>query len=104
MRRVFWAAVWLAIVLVAIKAYYLGIPVALALTDVGNYSRSLAAISYGDVLFAVFNTVTYVEHAELTATSEVVALVIRPGYRLGGPLLRPAQVVVRPPVGVQLVE
>ena len=25
-RRVFWAAVWLAIVLVAIKAYYLGIP------------------------------------------------------------------------------
>jgi lipoteichoic acid synthase len=51
-RRVFWAAVWLAIVLVAIKAYYLGIPVALALTDIGNYSRSLAAISYGDVLFA----------------------------------------------------
>jgi magnesium transporter len=27
---------------------------------------------YGDVLFAVFNTVTYVEHTELTATSEVV--------------------------------
>ncbi|GGN85489.1 hypothetical protein GCM10011579_076460 [Streptomyces albiflavescens] len=27
---------------------------------------------YGDVLFAVFKTVTYVEHAELTATSEVV--------------------------------
>ena len=51
-RRVFWAAVWLAIVLVAIKAYYLGIPAPLALTDFGNYLRSLAAISYGDVLFA----------------------------------------------------
>jgi magnesium transporter len=28
--------------------------------------------SYGDVLFAVFKTVTYVEHEQLTATSEVV--------------------------------
>ncbi|MET7479177.1 magnesium and cobalt transport protein CorA [Streptomyces sp. NPDC005648] len=28
--------------------------------------------SYGDVLFAVFKTVTYVEHERLTATSEVV--------------------------------
>ena len=27
---------------------------------------------YGDVLFAVFKTVTYVEHEQLTATSEVV--------------------------------
>jgi molecular chaperone GrpE len=33
------------------------------------------------------------------ATSQVVALVIRPGYRLGGRLLRPAQVVVRGPLG-----
>ena len=49
----FWAAVWLAIVLVAIKAYYLGIPPALAFTDFGNYTRSLAAISYGDVVFVV---------------------------------------------------
>jgi lipoteichoic acid synthase len=49
---VFWAAVWLALVLVAIKAYYLGIPAPLALTDSGNYLRSLAAISYVDVLFA----------------------------------------------------
>ena len=45
-RRVFWAAVWLAIVLAAIKAYYLGIPARLALTDTGNYVRSLAAIEY----------------------------------------------------------
>ena len=32
------------------------------------------------------------------ADSQVVALVIRPGYLLGGRLLRPAQVVVRGPV------
>ena len=32
------------------------------------------------------------------ADGQVVALVIRPGYRLGGRLLRPAQVVVRGPV------
>jgi hypothetical protein len=51
-RRVFWAAVWLAIVLVAIKAYYLGVPATLAFTDFGNYFRSLAAISYVDVVFA----------------------------------------------------
>jgi len=51
-RRVFWAAVWLAIVLVAIKAYYLGVPPTLAFTDFGNDFRSLAAISYVDVLFA----------------------------------------------------
>ena len=51
-RRVFWASVWLAMVLVAVKAYYLGVPPALALTDSGNYLRSLAAISYVDVLFA----------------------------------------------------
>jgi arylsulfatase A-like enzyme len=51
-RRVFWAAVWLAAVLVVVKAYYLGVSVALALTDGGNYLRSLAAISYVDVLFA----------------------------------------------------
>jgi len=49
---VFWAAVWLAIVLVAIKAYYLGVPPTLAFTDFGNDFRSLAAISYVDVLFA----------------------------------------------------
>src|SRR5947209_1650804 len=51
-RRLFWAAIWLAVVLVTIKAYYLGIPAALALTDTENYLSSLAAISYVDVLFA----------------------------------------------------
>jgi molecular chaperone GrpE len=33
------------------------------------------------------------------ADGQVVALVIRPGYRLGGRLLRPAEVVVRGPLG-----
>ncbi len=33
------------------------------------------------------------------ANGQVVALVIRPGYRLGGRLLRPAEVVVRGPLG-----
>jgi lipoteichoic acid synthase len=51
-RRVFWAAVWLAVVLVTVKAYYLGVPATLAFSDFGNDFRSLAAISYVDVLFA----------------------------------------------------
>ena len=51
-RRVFWAAVWLAAILVAIKASYLGIPSAFALADSKDYVRSLAAVSYLDVLFA----------------------------------------------------
>jgi molecular chaperone GrpE len=33
------------------------------------------------------------------ADGQVVSLVIRPGYRLGGRLLRPAEVVVRGPLG-----
>ncbi len=51
-RRLFWAALWLAIVLIAVKAYYLGVPTAVALADGRDYLRSLAAISYVDVLFA----------------------------------------------------
>src|SRR5262245_55666605 len=51
-RRLFWATVWFAIVLVCLKAYYLGIPGSRALTDVEGYLRSLAAISYVDVVFA----------------------------------------------------
>src|SRR5580765_1490015 len=51
-RRLFWGAVWLALVLVAIKAYYLGLPPARAIGDAEDYFLSLAAISYVDVLFA----------------------------------------------------
>ena len=46
-RDLFWTTVWLAFVLVAVKASYLGVPGAL-----GQYLRSLAAISYVDVVFA----------------------------------------------------
>jgi hypothetical protein len=52
-RSVFWAAVWLAVVLVALKAFYLGAPQAPAVPVDKGYLRSLAAISYRDVLFAM---------------------------------------------------
>jgi arylsulfatase A-like enzyme len=48
-RRLAWAAVWLAIVLVLIKACYLGLP---RFGAFGSYARSITAISYGDVVFA----------------------------------------------------
>ena len=51
-RRLFWAGIWLALVLVAIKARYLGVPSVGAFDAAGDYLRSLASISYVDVLFA----------------------------------------------------
>ena len=51
-RRLFWGSVWLAILLSGVKAYHLGIPPAVAITNLPNYIRSLAAISYVDVIFA----------------------------------------------------
>ena len=51
-RRLFWAAVWLAILLVAIKAYYLGVPAGRTPVSVWDYVRDLAAISFVDALFA----------------------------------------------------
>lgn len=50
-RTIFWAGVWLAAVLVATKAYYLTTPAAILWAG-GPSVRSLAAISYLDVLFA----------------------------------------------------
>jgi arylsulfatase A-like enzyme len=47
---VFWTTVWLAFALVGVKASYLGV----AADGPGHYLRSLAAISYGDVVFAAF--------------------------------------------------
>ncbi|WP_427919068.1 magnesium and cobalt transport protein CorA [Streptomyces sp. cg40] len=44
----------------------------LAVEDAVHAHQRPKVEQYGDVLFAVFKTVTYVEHAELTATSEVV--------------------------------
>src|SRR5262245_63738944 len=51
-RQIFWASVWLAVILVALKAFYLGLPNAPAVPVDRGYLRSLAAISYLDVLFA----------------------------------------------------
>ncbi|MBI3492322.1 MAG: sulfatase-like hydrolase/transferase [Acidobacteria bacterium] len=48
-RRLFWAAVWLGITLILIKASHLGIP---RLGELGGYLRSVTAITYRDVLFA----------------------------------------------------
>src|SRR5215468_6664733 len=50
-RRVFRGVVWLAVILVATKAYYLGLPVPHGFADGIEYVRSLAAISYTDLWF-----------------------------------------------------
>jgi arylsulfatase A-like enzyme/uncharacterized membrane protein YozB (DUF420 family) len=49
-RSIFWAAVWLALVLVAVKAYYLTRPGTVPWAEDWSV-RLLAAISYADVLF-----------------------------------------------------
>jgi lipoteichoic acid synthase len=51
-RSLFWACAWLAVMFVAIKAFYLGVPAAATLTAAMDYLRDLAAVSYVDVLFA----------------------------------------------------
>jgi arylsulfatase A-like enzyme len=51
-RRLFWAAVWLAVAFVAVKAYYLGVPPGRTLIGAWDYVRDLTAVSYVDVLFA----------------------------------------------------
>ena len=48
----FWAAVWLALVLVGVKAYYLGARGDLTTVELVADLGSLAAISYHDVAFA----------------------------------------------------
>jgi hypothetical protein len=49
----FWSAVWLAAVLIGVKAYYLATRTDPALVDLGLDTSSLAAISYRDVAFAL---------------------------------------------------
>ncbi|PYR16935.1 MAG: hypothetical protein DMF94_26095 [Acidobacteria bacterium] len=51
-RRLFWATVWLAIALIAVKAFYLGVPAVRTPTAGWDYLRDLAAISFVDVLLA----------------------------------------------------
>jgi arylsulfatase A-like enzyme len=53
-RRLFWEAAWLAIVLLAIKAYYLGAPAAATPRAAWDYVRDVAAVSFVDAFFAVF--------------------------------------------------
>src|SRR5262245_46272771 len=50
-RRLLWGAIWLGVMLIATKAYYLGMPRAHTLVDLIEYIRSLAAISYADLWF-----------------------------------------------------
>ena len=49
----FWEAAWLAIILLAIKAYYLGAPAATP-HAAWDYVRDLVAVSFADGLFAAF--------------------------------------------------
>ncbi len=49
-RSLFWAALWLAVLLVGVKASYLGVP-PLALADLQSNLDALAAISYLDIFF-----------------------------------------------------
>src|SRR5262245_739584 len=48
----FWPAFWLAVVLVATKAFYLRWLAADPPSDLGTFMRGLAAISYSDVCYA----------------------------------------------------
>jgi arylsulfatase A-like enzyme len=52
-RRLYWTAGWLAIGLVAVKAFYLGAPAAPTLRAGWDYVCDLAAISFVDVLYAM---------------------------------------------------
>ena len=51
-RRLLWAAAWLAIVFVALKGLYLGVPAARTVHALLDYLRDLAAVSFVDVWFA----------------------------------------------------
>jgi lipoteichoic acid synthase len=51
-RSLFWACAWLAVMFVAIKAFYLGVPAGATPTAATDYLRDLAAVTYVDVLFA----------------------------------------------------
>ena len=51
-RQIDCAGLWLALVLIAIKASYLGLPASLTATAVYEHVRSFPAVSYTDVLFA----------------------------------------------------
>src|SRR5258706_13080833 len=49
----FFASLWLAMVLVGLKAVYLGIHAGFSLREIGYWLQSLAAISHADLVFVV---------------------------------------------------
>lgn len=51
--RLFWAAVWLAVVLVVVKSYHLGVPQLGSAGSIADYVFALAAISFTDVWLVV---------------------------------------------------
>ncbi|MGH9144289.1 MAG: sulfatase family protein [Vicinamibacterales bacterium] len=51
-RRLYWTAAWLAVVLVAVKAHYLGAPAAPTLHAAWDYVCDLTATSFVDVVYA----------------------------------------------------
>jgi lipoteichoic acid synthase len=51
-RRLFWAAVWLAVVFVGVKGFYLGAPAAPTPHAAWDYLRDLSAVTFVDVLCA----------------------------------------------------
>ena len=79
-RRLFWAAVWLATVFVAIKAFYLGAPAGPTPRAAWDYVRDLTAVSFVDVLFAavlwVCGRAALLLAADRPRATRVVALVV----------------------------
>jgi hypothetical protein len=51
-RRLYWTASWLAIVLVAVKAFYLGTPAERTVHAMWDYVNDLTAVSFVDLLYA----------------------------------------------------
>ena len=51
-RRLYWTASWLAIVLVAVKAFYLGRPAERTVHAMWDYVNDLTAVSFVDILYA----------------------------------------------------
>src|SRR5258705_7712872 len=66
-RRLFWAAVWLGVVLIVTKSYYLGAPRSFFIGELVAHLRSLMAISYADVLFV----------AALWASARIATIIVK---------------------------
>jgi arylsulfatase A-like enzyme len=77
-RRLFLVAVWLAMALLAIKAYYLGRPAAATPRAAWDYVRDLAAVSFVDALFAavlwVFGTAALLLAGNRPRTARVITV------------------------------